>query len=128
MRRPFFAASCAASAWKGACDGTLNIQPRGRAPACLAARPEPRAAARVLPASTAGIVDKTAEFVARNGDKFVGRILASNKGNVKFNFLKEQDAYHGGQPASSSRPPTHAPAQRAPAHRAPGSAGPAKRP
>ena len=60
----------------------------------------------MLPASTAGIVDKTAEFVARNGDKFVGRILASNKGNVKFNFLKEQDAYHGGQPASSSRPHT----------------------
>jgi splicing factor 3A subunit 1 len=40
------------------------------------------------------IVDKTAQFVGKNGPEFEQRILASEKNNVKFNFLTEGDPYH----------------------------------
>lgn len=46
------------------------------------------------PPDIRSIVDKTATFVARNGPEFEKRILATNKGNAKFNFLNPTDPYH----------------------------------
>eukprot|EP00750_Incisomonas_marina_P001342 INCI11124.1.p1 GENE.INCI11124.1~~INCI11124.1.p1 ORF type:complete len:704 (+),score=163.94 INCI11124.1:239-2350(+) len=40
------------------------------------------------------IVDKTAQFVGKNGKSFEARIRANEQGNLKFNFLKEDDPYH----------------------------------
>ncbi|XP_045826396.1 probable splicing factor 3A subunit 1 [Trifolium pratense] len=40
------------------------------------------------------IVDKTSVFVAKNGLEFEKRIIASNAGNAKFNFLNSSDPYH----------------------------------
>ncbi|RZB65042.1 probable splicing factor 3A subunit 1 [Glycine soja] len=40
------------------------------------------------------IVDKTAQFVAKNGPEFEKRIVANNTGNAKFNFLNSSDPYH----------------------------------
>lgn len=40
------------------------------------------------------IVDKTAQFVARNGQEFEKRILGNEKDNVKFSFLRPSDPYH----------------------------------
>ncbi|CAL0300337.1 unnamed protein product [Lupinus luteus] len=40
------------------------------------------------------IVDKTAQFVAKNGPEFEKRIVANNTGNAKFNFLSASDPYH----------------------------------
>ncbi|XP_061365862.1 probable splicing factor 3A subunit 1 [Gastrolobium bilobum] len=40
------------------------------------------------------IVDKTAQFVAKNGPEFEKRIIANNTGNAKFNFLNSSDPYH----------------------------------
>ncbi|KAL9244664.1 hypothetical protein vseg_018419 [Gypsophila vaccaria] len=40
------------------------------------------------------IVDKTSQFVAKNGPDFERRIVQSNSGNVKFNFLLASDPYH----------------------------------
>ena len=45
-------------------------------------------------ALTADIVDKTADFVARNGTKFEERIRENEKANPKFNFLQPADPYH----------------------------------
>ena len=36
------------------------------------------------------IVDKTAQFVAKNGPEFEKRIIANNTGNVKFNLTQCQ--------------------------------------
>lgn len=46
------------------------------------------------PPDIRSIVDKTAQFVARNGPEFEKRILANEKNNVKFNFLNSTDPYH----------------------------------
>lgn len=46
------------------------------------------------PPDIRSIVDKTAQFVARNGPEFEKRILANEKNNVKFNFLTSTDPYH----------------------------------
>lgn len=46
------------------------------------------------PPDIRAIVDKTAQFVARNGVEFEKRILANEKNNVKFNFLNPTDPYH----------------------------------
>ena len=40
------------------------------------------------------IIDKTANFVSKNGPEFEKRILAHNAGNAKFNFLIPTDPYH----------------------------------
>ncbi|XP_043696463.1 probable splicing factor 3A subunit 1 [Telopea speciosissima] len=40
------------------------------------------------------IVDKTSQFVAKNGPDFEKRIIANNAGNAKFNFLNSTDPYH----------------------------------
>lgn len=40
------------------------------------------------------IVDKTADFIGKMGDAYEGKIMASNAGNLKFGFLKEDDPYH----------------------------------
>ncbi|KAF5737925.1 splicing factor 3A subunit 1 [Tripterygium wilfordii] len=46
------------------------------------------------PPDIRNIVDKTAQFVAKNGPDFEKRIIASNAHNAKFNFLSPTDAYH----------------------------------
>ncbi|XP_024402802.1 probable splicing factor 3A subunit 1 isoform X2 [Physcomitrium patens] len=46
------------------------------------------------PPDIRSIVDKTAQFVAKNGPEFEKRILANEKNNVKFNFLNALDPYH----------------------------------
>eukprot|EP01138_Halocafeteria_seosinensis_P010890 gb/GECG01011123.1/.p1 GENE.gb/GECG01011123.1/~~gb/GECG01011123.1/.p1 ORF type:complete len:512 (+),score=123.78 gb/GECG01011123.1/:1-1536(+) len=46
------------------------------------------------PPEIRAIVDKTAEFVARNGAEFEQKIAEKQQGNTKFNFLKESDPYH----------------------------------
>lgn len=40
------------------------------------------------------IVDKTANFVARNGPEFEARIRQHEQNNPKFNFLNPGDPYH----------------------------------
>ena len=45
------------------------------------------------PSDVRAIVDKTAEFVARNGAAFEAKIAASNATNLKFAFLKKDDPY-----------------------------------
>ncbi|KAM1008950.1 hypothetical protein ACFX2J_005296 [Malus domestica] len=40
------------------------------------------------------IVDKAAHFVAKNGPKFVKRIVAENSGNSKFDFLSFLSPFH----------------------------------
>eukprot|EP00208_Stichococcus_sp_RCC1054_P004291 CAMPEP_0206141514 /NCGR_PEP_ID=MMETSP1473-20131121/13203_1 /ASSEMBLY_ACC=CAM_ASM_001109 /TAXON_ID=1461547 /ORGANISM="Stichococcus sp, Strain RCC1054" /LENGTH=517 /DNA_ID=CAMNT_0053536115 /DNA_START=340 /DNA_END=1890 /DNA_ORIENTATION=- len=46
------------------------------------------------PPDIRAIVDKTAQFVAKNGVAFEKRIIESERENVKFNFLKTEDPYH----------------------------------
>ncbi|CBI27151.3 unnamed protein product, partial [Vitis vinifera] len=46
------------------------------------------------PPDIRNIVDKTAQFVAKNGPEFEKRIIANNAGNAKFNFLNGSDPYH----------------------------------
>ena len=48
----------------------------------------------VPPPDVRAIVDKTAQFVAKNGPEFENRILSSEKNNQKFSFLMEKDPYH----------------------------------
>jgi splicing factor 3A subunit 1 len=40
------------------------------------------------------IVDKTSQFVNKKGLEFEKRIIVSNAGNAKFNFLNSSDPYH----------------------------------
>lgn len=42
----------------------------------------------------AGIVDKTATFVARNGDEFEKKIMDTQASNPKFSFMRSTDPYH----------------------------------
>ncbi|KAL5479911.1 hypothetical protein EMCRGX_G023512 [Ephydatia muelleri] len=46
------------------------------------------------PPEVRNIVDKTADFVARNGREFEERIKHNEAGNAKFNFLNPHDPYH----------------------------------
>ncbi|XP_065867612.1 probable splicing factor 3A subunit 1 [Euphorbia lathyris] len=46
------------------------------------------------PPDIRNIVDKTSQFVAKNGPEFEKRIIASNANNAKFNFLNASDPYH----------------------------------
>ncbi|GLT34580.1 hypothetical protein SLA2020_090880 [Shorea laevis] len=46
------------------------------------------------PPDIKNIVDKTAQFVAKNGPEFEKRIIANNANNAKFNFLSGSDPYH----------------------------------
>ena len=46
------------------------------------------------PPDIRNIVDKTSQFVAKNGPEFEKRIIGSNAGNPKFNFLISSDPYH----------------------------------
>ncbi|XP_019853715.1 PREDICTED: splicing factor 3A subunit 1-like [Amphimedon queenslandica] len=46
------------------------------------------------PPEVRNIVDKTADFVARNGPEFEGRIRLNEANNTKFNFLNFGDPYH----------------------------------
>jgi len=49
----------------------------------------------IPPPDIRAVVDKTAQFVARNGKSFEQRILASSEGQTaKFNFMKAFDPYH----------------------------------
>ena len=48
----------------------------------------------IPPPDVRAIVDKTAQFVAKNGPEFENRILSSEKNNQKFSFLMEKDPYH----------------------------------
>jgi splicing factor 3A subunit 1 len=45
------------------------------------------------PAEIRSIVDKTAEFVARNGEQFESKILGTESDNQKFGFLRPKDPY-----------------------------------
>ncbi|XP_065187262.1 splicing factor 3A subunit 1-like [Sycon ciliatum] len=46
------------------------------------------------PPEVRNIVDKTANFVARNGPEFESRIRQNEQNNAKFNFLTPGDPYH----------------------------------
>merc|ERR1711972_877819 len=46
------------------------------------------------PADIRAIIDKTAQFVSKNGIAFEQKILIQQSKNAKFNFLKTQDPYH----------------------------------
>ncbi|CAL1377437.1 unnamed protein product [Linum trigynum] len=46
------------------------------------------------PLDIRNIVDKTAQFVAKNGPEFEKRIIAHNANNAKFDFLNPSNAYH----------------------------------
>jgi splicing factor 3A subunit 1 len=49
----------------------------------------------IPPPEIRAVVDKTAQFVAKNGKSFEQRILSSSEGKTaKFNFMKEFDPYH----------------------------------
>lgn len=50
----------------------------------------------IPPPDIRAVVDKTAQFVAKNGKAFEQRILGSGEGKTaKFNFMKINDPYHG---------------------------------
>ena len=49
----------------------------------------------VPPPEIRSIVEKTAQFVARNGENFEHKIRQNESQNPKFNFLKDEDPYHG---------------------------------
>ena len=90
----------------GLTDGTpaLQIVPSSNGPAeAVPEKPKPPASVATQtnaigiihpPPDIRSIVDKTAGFVARNGPEFEKKILATNKGNVKFNFLTPTDPSH----------------------------------
>eukprot|EP00698_Gefionella_okellyi_P005528 TRINITY_DN15041_c0_g1_i1.p1 TRINITY_DN15041_c0_g1~~TRINITY_DN15041_c0_g1_i1.p1 ORF type:complete len:741 (+),score=214.30 TRINITY_DN15041_c0_g1_i1:52-2223(+) len=46
------------------------------------------------PPELRSVVDKTAQFVARNGDDFEAKIAQTQASNPKFTFLKPTDPYH----------------------------------
>ncbi|KAK0604571.1 hypothetical protein LWI29_017032 [Acer saccharum] len=46
------------------------------------------------PPDIRNIVDKTSQFVAKNGPEFEKRIIANNANNAKFIFLCSSDPYH----------------------------------
>merc|ERR1712060_77918 len=48
----------------------------------------------IPPVDIRNIVDKTAQFVSRNGPDFEVRIRRNEAQNNKFNFLKEDDPYN----------------------------------
>ena len=49
----------------------------------------------IPPPDIRSVVDKTAQFVARNGKSFEARIQGSAEGkSTKFNFMKQYDPYH----------------------------------
>ena len=49
----------------------------------------------IPPPEIRAVVDKTAQFVARNGKSFENKILESSEGKTaKFNFMKAYDPYH----------------------------------
>lgn len=68
------------------------------------------------PPDIKNIVDKTAQFVAKNGPEFERRIIANNAGNAKFNFLNSSDPYHAyyQHRLSEFRAQTQASAQQTP--------------
>eukprot|EP00741_Cyanophora_paradoxa_P022730 tig00021501_g21952.t1 len=86
----------------------------------------------VPPPDVRNIIDKTAQFVAKNGEDFERRIMMNERNNVKFNFLQYADPYNAyykwkimefregksGAPAAAtgaSPPPAPADSQPAPA-------------
>ncbi|CAN4078511.1 unnamed protein product [Withania somnifera] len=46
------------------------------------------------PQGIRSIVEKTSQFVAKNGPEFEKRIVLNNTGNAKFNFLNASDPHH----------------------------------
>ena len=49
----------------------------------------------IPPPEIRAVVDKTAQFVARNGKSFENKIANSAEGKTaKFNFMKAYDPYH----------------------------------
>lgn len=49
----------------------------------------------IPPPEIRAVVDKTAQFVGKNGKSFEQRILNSAEGKTaKFNFMREFDPYH----------------------------------
>lgn len=46
------------------------------------------------PPEVRNIIDRTSEFIARNGVDFEVKIRENEKGNPKFNFLNDADPYH----------------------------------
>ncbi|XP_048423723.1 probable splicing factor 3A subunit 1 [Pyrus x bretschneideri] len=81
------------------------------------------------PPDIRNIVDKTAQFVAKNGPEFEKRIMANNTGNAKFSFLISTDPYHAyyqhrlsefrAQNQSSGQQPSTQPAESASPESAP---------
>ncbi|KAL0398081.1 UNVERIFIED_CONTAM: putative splicing factor 3A subunit [Sesamum radiatum] len=70
------------------------------------------------PPDIRNIVDKTAQFVAKNGPEFEKRIIANNEGNAKFNFLRPSDPYHAyyQHRLSEARAQNQSAAQQQPSH------------
>ena len=56
---------------------------------------EPAVGLIVPPPEIRSIVEKTAQFVARNGENFEHKIRQNEMNNPKFNFLKDEDPYNG---------------------------------
>ena len=48
----------------------------------------------IPPPDLRAIVDKTAQFIAKNGEHFEKRILSNEKDNSKFKFLSDKDPYN----------------------------------
>ena len=48
----------------------------------------------IPPPEIRAVVDKTAQFVARNGKSFEQKILEKEGKSAKFNFLKAHDPYN----------------------------------
>ena len=46
------------------------------------------------PPDLRAIVDKTAQFIAKNGEAFEERILSNQRDNAKFKFLNPKDPYN----------------------------------
>merc|ERR1719178_455749 len=60
-----------------------------------AAGPSPGTIGLILPPpGLREIVDKTAQFIAKNGEEFEQRIVANERENTKFKFLSPKDPYN----------------------------------
>lgn len=70
----------------------------------------------IPPPEIRAVVDKTAQFVARNGKSFENKILESSEGKTaKFNFMKAYDPYHAYYEKKISEFEGGGPAKAAPA-------------
>ncbi|OIT34843.1 putative splicing factor 3a subunit 1 [Nicotiana attenuata] len=75
------------------CQGTKKLEDKDKVP-ISAATHTTTSGIVYPPPDIKHIVDKTAQFVGKNGQDFEKRITLNNAGNGRFDFLNASDPYH----------------------------------